>query len=76
MAMASTNITSVDDHFEHYPRWTMQPNLRPLIEETIGFNLSMGLTLPGNKSPDTVNAAAMVAGRRVDQWSISYCTIR
>ena len=76
MAMAWTNITSVDDHFEHHPPRTMQPNLRPSIEETIGFNLSMGSTLPGNTSPDTVNSAAMVAGRRVDQWSISYCTIR
>jgi len=76
MAMAWTNITPVDDHFEHHPPRTMQPNLRPSIEEAIGFNLSMGSTLPGNTSPDTVNSAAMVAGRRVDQWSISYCTIR
>ena len=65
--MASTNITSVDDYFKHHPPRTMQPNLRPSIEEASGFNLSMGSTLPGNKSPDTVNAAAMVAGRRVDQ---------
>lgn len=65
--MASTNITSVDDHFEHHPPRTMQPNLWPSIEETIGFNLSMGSTLPNNTSPDTVNLAAMAAGRRVDQ---------
>ena len=65
--MASTNITSVDNHFEHHPPGTMQPNLRPSKEKTIGFNLSMGSTLPGNKLPDTVNAAAMVVGSRVDQ---------
>ena len=65
--MALTNITSVDDHSEHLTPRMVKPNLRPLKEEIIGFNLSMGLTLPCNNSPDTVNAAAMVAGRRVDQ---------
>ena len=54
--MASTNITSVNDHSEHLTPKMGQPNLRPSKEETIGFNLSMGSTLPGNNSL----AAAMV----------------
>ena len=65
--MASTNITSVDNHFEHHPPGTMQPKLQPSKEDTIVINLSMGLTLPSNKLPYTVNVAAIVAGRRVDQ---------
>ena len=66
--MALTNINSFDEHSEHLtPRIMVQPNLWPSKEETIGFNLSWGSTLLCNNSPDTVNAAAMVAGRRVGQ---------
>ena len=70
MAMAWTNITLFDDHFEHHPPITMQPNIRPSIEEASSFNLGLGSTLPGNSSPYKANAAAMVAGRRVGQWSM------
>ena len=76
MAMAWTNITSVDNHSEYLTPRMVQPNLRPSKKETIGFNLSMGSTLPRNNSPYTVNAAAMVAEHRHGQWSILYYTIR
>ena len=65
--MASTNITPVNNHYKHYPPGFMQPNLRPSIEEAIGFNLGLDSTLPGNISPYTANASARVAGRRVGQ---------
>ena len=68
--MVLTNITTVDDHFEHHPPRTMQPNLQPSKEKTTNFNLSWGLIPLGNNLPDTVNSDAMVAGRRVGQWSM------
>ena len=68
MAMALTNITSVDDQFEALSPRTMQKNLRPSIEEVIGFNFGRGSTLLGNNSPYRVNEAAMVAGRHYGQY--------
>ena len=60
--MASTNITSEDVYSETLPLRTMQPDHEPSIEETICVNSSRGSTLSGTNSPNTVNAAAMVAG--------------
>jgi hypothetical protein len=62
IVMASTNITSEDVYSEHHPLGIMQPVHQPSIEETICVNSSRGSTLSGTNSPNTVNAAAVVAG--------------
>ena len=70
--MALTNITSVDNHFEALSPRSMRKNIRPSIEEVIGFNFGWGSTLLGNNLPYRVNKAAMVAGRR-HGWYLPTC---